>query len=763
MVISERSQSQLRHLSQIQTLSLLLVCLNACSAPITPSAKPSASLTPSVIAETKPRASARSHSLNLSLEPIAASFYEVRWQTHSEAYVYRLWLDGKHLKENLVLPHEIIDLKDYALGTHQLKLESISALGKVLDQAEIQFEIKTGQPSAVPLPTPAPQNSTEPTAPPLGVAPEATATPVVVYLPTPWPTYTSDSGYSEKTIINGVVFDDNQQRLGEAIVKVKSLNSSVPYEATTLTSVGTYLFNNAPPGVQVEVTASKPGYTTRKRVEVLKSNKQGDPNANRYDFGADNAAGSIFSAAYNALSDKPEVIRVTPARNGSGVYPQTNFILTFSEPMDTQSVEDAFAIYSFNSRQLSVDSNNPSRTHTVKGNSTIATNFLPGNATQIWDKNAFISSWNPNNTEVTFNFKAGKSLPTDKDSNLVPDYNLAFYAFGSKNRTIKDKAGNERQSKHFKLTDGDFEESFKFGIKSDENKPTVVKLTQESSLTKGSAFGLIFNEAMLLDTQGISIAGGMADLPNSYTQAPAGYPGANWSTAARAAQHYSVKIANQFGETQFDGLWSQLGGRVEYAEDPTRQSVRLSLPPYSGLPLQAVYLSGGELLSSPGTYHTGVQTDQYSLSLLLPDQVLSLSITLNANLANNSALAQDLQAKLNSAVKSLTPPPSLNPFRVRTIRTGNNGSPDIQGVLGIAFLDSSQQYLGFAFGSAPAGNDGVNDVLPQLQVGGLALVPGLPPVVMGNGYSLEVKVGPVMDPAGNTVDTSRNKAKLILN
>ena len=36
--------------------------------------------------------------------------------------------------------------------------------------------------------------------------------------------------------------------------------------------------------VEVQAPESRPGYTTRRRVEVLKSNEQGDPNANRYDF-----------------------------------------------------------------------------------------------------------------------------------------------------------------------------------------------------------------------------------------------------------------------------------------------------------------------------------------------------------------------------------------------------------------------------------------------------------------------------------------------
>ena len=38
---------------------------------------------------------------------------------------------------------------------------------------------------------------------------------------------------------------------------------------------------------EVQAQESRPGYTTRRRVEVLKSNEQGDPNANRYDLPVD--------------------------------------------------------------------------------------------------------------------------------------------------------------------------------------------------------------------------------------------------------------------------------------------------------------------------------------------------------------------------------------------------------------------------------------------------------------------------------------------
>lgn len=48
---------------------------------------------------------------------------------------------------------------------------------------------------------------------------------------------------------------------------------------------GSYVFNNVPANVPIEIQASKPGYAPRRRVEVLKENNIGDPDANQYDFG----------------------------------------------------------------------------------------------------------------------------------------------------------------------------------------------------------------------------------------------------------------------------------------------------------------------------------------------------------------------------------------------------------------------------------------------------------------------------------------------
>jgi len=561
--------------------------------------------------------------LNLSLEPITAAFYELRWNSQPEAYSYRLWLDGKPFKDNLVLPREILDFTSYALGQHTAKLESFNAVGKVIAVGELGFELQAPGPSPTVYPTssavPTASSAVGPTSPP---QPKVSPSPVVVVLPSLEPRPDCDYCNEYKTTLNGKVFDDNYLPLDSVTVKAKSLNSSFPFEATTVTAGGTYAFNNVPSGVQIEITVSKAGFTTRKRVGVLNYNKQGNPNANRYDFGTDGGA-VTYSAAYNGLSDKPEVVMVTPARNGSGVDPRTSFVFKFSEPMDKQSVENNFMLYTFNKRKLTVDADNlrvAGGAYTVIGNGTIATNFLPGNSTPIWDSSAFESSWNSDATEITLRFKEGKSLPSDRDSNLVPDYNVSFHGLDINKRFIQDASGVKRNDRLFKLTDEDFEYSYKFSIKTDEVKPSLTHITPDPQSPRGAGYILHYSEPMLLEPLGVNIAGGMSDRVNAFRQAPAGYPGAINSTSAKAAENYHLLVKDALGQTRFEGSWAQLGGRVEYHSlDARRKSVRLTLPPFAGAATDpdvqvrlAQLLSIGQTLSEgevPSLFEIGYRID----------------------------------------------------------------------------------------------------------------------------------------------------------
>lgn len=235
---------------------------------------------------------------------------------------------------------------------------------------------------------------------------------------TPLPSATSDISVIERTSFGGQINDSNGNPLEGVQIIARSLNSSVPFEASTSTTAGSYAFNNAPAGVQVEIVATFPGGTTRRRVEVLKSNKQGDPNANRYDF----ADPSL------ALSTLPEVVSVTPGRNASGVSADTSITLTFSEPMDTASVEAAFGLFALDENQQEV---------------------------LLREAEDYYINWNSDNTEITL---------TQKMDRLLDESQKHYYISFKPGSSIVAQTGESRDSDFFKLTDGPFENGSSFSL-----------------------------------------------------------------------------------------------------------------------------------------------------------------------------------------------------------------------------------------------------------------------------------------------------------
>ncbi len=416
-----------------------------------------------------------------------------------------------------------------------------------------------------PVASPTPAETPTPIATPISsAAPTTSPDPSPVVSATPQ----DDISIVERTTFNGKVFDDTNAPLDGVLVKAVSLNSSVSYTAETTTAGGTYAFNNAPAGIQLEITASRDGYTTRNRVEVLKSNKQGDPDANRYDFGTDGSTAE-FGVDYNALSDKPEVVQVSPNRNAAGIDPGTQFVITFSEPMDRKTVEDNFEIRSYTTEKLTVDTSN--NASTLTGSVTI--DSVAG--TRVWDKSAFNISWNTDDTVATFVFLNDRKLPTDKDSDKVPDYQVSFERQDS---NLKDKSGITRSEDYFKLTRGDFERTYKFSINSDEQEPGVSTITAQTAensgiSSNGDAIRVRFTEPMIHYTLGPTIAGGMGGVASQAAAAN------NSITGAQAAANYQISV-NRNGTLLLDqATWSSLGGSVVFdTNDPTHRTV-LMLPP----------------------------------------------------------------------------------------------------------------------------------------------------------------------------------------
>lgn len=312
--------------------------------------------------------------------------------------------------------------------------------------------------------------------------------------PTPYATATSDISVVEKTTIDGNIYDANGHPLTTGKVTVTSLNNSVEFNASTDLVNGTYAFNNIPAGVQLQIEVEVPGAAPRRQTVVAKSNKTGDPNANKYDFGGlDSEGNPDLRTAINAA---PEVVQVTPQRNASGVPTNTDYVLRFSEPMDTHSVESNFGVWSatteflpgdtalgFAGRRLEQDigsskSIEPATFYGVGDDGTdkdtlgdfVNAPYLDphsgkwrGQTTLVFGPQNFDFTWNADQTELTARLKPGLRLPS-ADPNDTPDYLVGLFSSDGK---ILDQSGTERDQEYFKLTEGYHEQYFKFSVTPD--------------------------------------------------------------------------------------------------------------------------------------------------------------------------------------------------------------------------------------------------------------------------------------------------------
>ncbi|MDB5100895.1 MAG: hypothetical protein JWM80_5316 [Cyanobacteria bacterium RYN_339] len=163
-------------------------------------------------------------------------------------------------------------------------------------------------PAATPTPGPtaAPTASPVTTSPP---APAATGTPTA----TPKPISSAPAGCcGPYPVVTGTVFDEAGAPVDGALVRVTSLDASVSYRGSTTTAAGKWVINNIPRGLNVELVASKDGWTSRRRV-------------GSYDIQANQQNVVNFDGAY-FISSYPEVARVEH-KPGSVVF-------TLSETLD---------------------------------------------------------------------------------------------------------------------------------------------------------------------------------------------------------------------------------------------------------------------------------------------------------------------------------------------------------------------------------------------------------------------------------------------
>ena len=367
----------------------------------------------------------------------------------------------------------------YSLGLLSLSLLLISCS---------QQEVTTPKVSVSSTPSPLIINSpiSQPTA--SGTLSFASPTPTIYVTVKPssavYPSVTESVDYiSMRPNLKVIVVDETGNKFNGANLKAVSLNSAIPYDSTAKSIDNFYEFTKVPTGVTIQVTASKPGYTTRIKTIVPLCSECSRFSIN-LNFGLMRDGSTLDPTT--ALSDKPEVSSISPNFNSTEINPATSFILKFSEPMDKNSVENNFII---RNKDDYIFSNKSS---------------FGGRFKDIYNINHYNASWNSANDEVTFTPKKGTYIPTDTDSGKIPGYYVTFLDVVKDSTGISSRTLNTQSDgiEPFDIYKGDgpfkvtsvFKTGSPFSILPDTTAPKIENL----SIVDNTSIKIQFSENMAL-------------------------------------------------------------------------------------------------------------------------------------------------------------------------------------------------------------------------------------------------------------------------
>lgn len=168
-------------------------------------------------------------------------------------------------------------------------------LGPIVQVAEKQpssnpSAIVSGSPTSRPASSPSQASPTaQASLSPASATPVAIPTTAASLMPSPSPSSTAAFVWDNwLNPVRGMVYDDKGQALDDVLIQAHLINHSdlPPYSVETHTQAGSYAFK-APGGVNIEIIASKTGFTTRRRVEFVKVGVGGQSYANFFQFGID--------------------------------------------------------------------------------------------------------------------------------------------------------------------------------------------------------------------------------------------------------------------------------------------------------------------------------------------------------------------------------------------------------------------------------------------------------------------------------------------
>lgn len=307
--------------------------------------------------------------------------------------------------------------------------------------------------TSVPVPTGSSAPAASPTAGTTNPTPSPSATGDTTASATPTPNQ-GGAVNPKLVVLSGTVYDEAGATVNGAMVSVKSLDSSNPYSATASTAEGSYVVNNVPEGVNVEIAVTKDGFTTRKQVGVFQS---AATQKNEVNFGSALTVTNDKGSAY-FISKYPEVMSTEPAYNASNVdNASLTYKLKLSEPLDDTNrrrFEDAIRVMPANSLANPgggtpvdfTDLNDQANDYDI---TTIAGGGTSGNATApYWIKKGslFLNesatratvTWNDAGDEATLAFNA--PLATNRTD--VAKYQVGLAAPAGTDRIV-DKDNNQ--------------------------------------------------------------------------------------------------------------------------------------------------------------------------------------------------------------------------------------------------------------------------------------------------------------------------------
>ncbi len=425
---------------------------------------------------------------------------------------------------------------------------------------------------------------------------------------------------------------------------------------------------------------------------------------------------------------------------GSSTDSGRKYQLRFSEPVDPDSLNENLCVFARSPLPLSVESSGFSGSGL----------FTSQTGSVLFKLADFETVWSADKREVVLSFKPGRNLLSDSDPGRQPSHELSLDCGQT---PIKDSAGRPRSSGFANENAQNL--LAKIYLQQPPKAAALQFQTGEAS-PQSDSLRLRFNQALFIPTQLGSVGGGLSGLPAE------AFAALGKISATEAARNYTLTLERN-GQTLLNGVnWAALGGSVEFDRfDNENRTVLLKRPPAISEALSGVFAQGSEAKSFPGPFFTDdADGNGESLALELISkgwQKVPLTINLSENLKNASDLSQDLQSKLNAALKDL--PEYQRPKDAAfTVKRETND------VLTFSFDDPSGLYYGFRITQAflSSSSQPLPNRLQNLDSSETLQVGVLPPLYQG-GDLLSLNLGEnLRAPSGERLTPNQRNLNLVV-